>query len=272
MVTVSAVVYYPVKGFAGVALDEAEVTATGLLGDRSLMVVSAADGSFLSQRTHPAMAAVRPVPVPGGLRLTAAGTAVEVEVVPDGPRLPVSLFARWFGEGVDQGDEAAAWCSDVLGAAVRLVHTTPEHDRDGWGLHPGKATFGDAHALLLTAESSLDSLNARIAAAGATPVPMDRFRPNLVVTGWPDPHTEDTARLLTIGTTSLGHATKCIRCAVPMVDQATGRRGGPEPIRTLATYRREPDFDNRVSFGAKLAVLTPGTLAVGDEVTVDDWL
>ncbi|EWC60558.1 Flavodoxin reductases (ferredoxin-NADPH reductases) family 1 [Actinokineospora spheciospongiae] len=271
MATVSALVYYPVKGFAGIALDEAEVTGTGLLDDRLLMVVSADDGVFLSQRTHPAMAAVRPAPVPGGLRLAAGGTDVEIEITPDGPRRAVSLFGHWFGEGVDQGERAAEWCSEVLGAAVRLVRVTPEHDRDGWGLHPGKVGFGDAHALLLTSESSLDSLNGRIAATGAAPVPMDRFRPNVVVTGWAEPHTEDRVRRLRVGSATLGYSTRAIRCAVPTVDQRTGVRSGPEPVRTLAAYRREPEFDNRVSFGAKLAVLAPGAVAVGDPVAVDEW-
>ncbi|OLR90892.1 MOSC domain-containing protein [Actinokineospora bangkokensis] len=271
MPTVSALITYPVKGFAGVPLDRAEVGGTGLPGDRLLMVVSAEDGSFHSQRTLPAMAAVRPEPVPGGLRLRAGGDEHELVVRVDGPRRPVSLFGRWFGTGVDQGDEVAAWCSGVLGADVRLVRVPPDHDRDGFGVHPGKVGFADAHAVLLTSTASLDHLNDRIAGAGAEPVPMDRFRPNVVVTGWPDPHTEDDVRVLDIGSARFGFAVRCVRCAVPMVDQATGTRRGPEPIRALASYRREPDHDNRVSFGAKLAVLRPGVLAVGEPVLVREW-
>jgi hypothetical protein len=108
-------------------------------------------------------------------------------------------------------------------------------------------------------------------ARGAQPVPMNRFRANIEVTGWPDPHTEDRARLLSVGTVELGYSVRAIRCAVPMVAQDTGLRSGPEPIRSLARYRKEPEFGNGVSFGMKAAVLTPGRLAVGDEVVVSEW-
>ncbi|WP_235926044.1 MOSC domain-containing protein [Actinokineospora pegani] len=271
MTTVSALFCYPVKGFAAVALDRAEVSVTGVVGDRALMVVSAEDGVFLSQRVLPAMATVRPEFVDGGLRLTRGGSSTEVRVVLDGPRRQVSLFKHWFGEAVDQGEDAARWCSEALGRQVRLVGVAPEHDRDGWGEHPGKIGFSDAHALSMISESSLDALNERIAGSGGRPVPMDRFRPNVVVSGWAEPHTEDTVRELGIGTADLGFSTKAIRCAVPTVDQRTGERDGPEPTRTLASYRREPDFGGGVSFGAKLAVLTPGTIAVGDRVRVRRW-
>jgi hypothetical protein len=158
----------------------------------------------------------------------------------------------------------------VLDRPCRLVRVPPDHDRDGWGEHPGKVGFADAHAVLVTAESSLAELNRRIRARGAAPVPMNRFRPNVVVSGWPDPFTEDLARLLTVGTVTLGYATRAVRCQVPMVDQDTGRKAGPEPTRTLADFRREPELGG-VSFGIKTAVLAPGLLAVGDEITVRRW-
>jgi uncharacterized protein YcbX len=116
----------------------------------------------------------------------------------------------------------------------------------------------------------LDGLNERILEHGGIPVPMNRFRPNLVVAGWPEPHSEDRAWKLTAGTAELGFAVRCIRCAVPTVEQETGRKDGPEPTRTLATYRREPDFGGGVSFGAKYAVLRGGTVSVGDEIT-GEW-
>ncbi|MBM7770780.1 uncharacterized protein YcbX [Actinokineospora baliensis] len=267
MATVSELVRYPVKGLRGVPVTSADVVETGLRDDRLFMLVDAEDGTFVSQRKLPAMAAVGAELVEGGLRLSAPGTDLLVEVALDGPVREVSLFNKWFGPAVDQGDLAAKWCSEVLNRSVRLVRTPTTHDRDGWGLHPGKVGFGDAHAILLTSESSLADLNTRIEAAGADPVPMDRFRPNIVVTGWPDPHTEDRLIRLRIGTVDLGFSTRAIRCAVPTVDQVTGEKKGPEPTRTLATYRRDPDRPG-VSFGAKYAVLTPGTLALGDEVQV----
>jgi MOSC domain-containing protein len=273
--TVSELRYYPVKGMAGVSADAAEVTAAGLRHDRSFMLVNPDDGVFLSQRVLPAMAAVRPEVYDDGARLVLRADGfddAEVEVMPDGRRRDVSLFSKWFGTGVDQGEAAAKWCTAVLGRPLALVRVTPEHDRDGWGLYPGKVGFGDAHAILMTSLSSLDGLNQRILERGAEPIPMNRFRPNLVITGWPEPHTEDRARRAAIGPVELGHSTRAIRCAVPTVDQATGRKAGPEPTRTLASYRREPFLGGGVSFGAKYAVLAPGRIAVGDEIVVQEWL
>lgn len=124
----------------------------------------------------------------------------------------------------------------------------------------------DAHAVSVASQASLDGLNARIRAHGAEPVPMNRFRPNIVLDGCQGPHAEDEMRRLEIGTVRLAYAIRAMRCSVPLVDQHTGRRAGPEPVRTLAGYRREPEYDNRVGFGMKAAVLRHGVLAVGDPV------
>jgi hypothetical protein len=270
---VAELVYYPLKGCAGTTVDRAVLGETGLRHDRSLMLVGA-DGAFLSQRVLPAMAVIRPRLSEDGTRLSVSAAGAEdfgLTVRPAGPRREVSLFKKWFGPGVDQGDAAAEWFSAVLGRPARLVRVPPGHDRDGWGEHPGKVGFADAHAILVAGLSSLDNLNARILERGAQPVPMNRFRPNIVISGWPEPHTEDRVRRMSIGTVEFGYAVRCARCAVPMVEQTTGLRDGPEPTRTLADYRRDPEYGGRVSFGMKAAVLRSGTLAVGDPVLVSAW-
>ncbi|KZB85146.1 MOSC domain-containing protein [Amycolatopsis regifaucium] len=267
MARVARLVYYPVKGCAGTSVDTADVTPAGLQFDRAWMVVSP-EGEFRSQRKHPVMASIRADVLDGGARLRLAAPGVEdllVETVTDGPRQPASTFT-WQGKGVHQGAEAADWFSEVLGLPSVFVGLAPEHERVTNGEIPGTAAFADAHAILLTSESSLDGLNERIASRGAEAVPMDRFRPNIVVAGWPEPHREDEVRSLSVGGVELGYAKVCIRCTVPMVDQETGRKAGPEPIRSLADYRREPE--GGVSFGIKMAVTRPGQLAVGDEVIV----
>lgn len=271
-ITVQRLTYYPVKGCAGIDVDRAAVGATGLEHDRTFMVVDAADGAFRSQRTHPVMAAVRTEVLDGGgvLRLAAEGLGdLVVKVDPGAERRPVSLFDKPVGHGVDQGDEAAAWLSEVLRAPSRLVRVPEDFDRDGWGDTPGKVAFADAHAVLVASQASLDGLNARIEAAGAAPVPMDRFRANIVLAGCGQAHDEDLMRRLRIGTVELAHSVRATRCAVPMVDQATGLRAGPEPVRSLSGYRREPVYGNKVSFGAKAAVLRTGALAVGDAVEAE---
>src|SRR5947209_7022087 len=137
---VSELLYYPVKGCAGLSVPEAVLTETGIVHDREFMLVDA-DGAFRSQRTSPAMAVLRPELSDDGSRLVVRGPDtedIELDVVVDGPRIDVSMFGKWFGSGVDQGDTAAKWFSSVLDLPCRLVRVSPEHDREGWGEIPGR--------------------------------------------------------------------------------------------------------------------------------------
>jgi len=271
--TVAGLTYYPVKGLRGISVGEAEVDETGLRHDREFMLVDPEDGTFHSQRSIPAMAAIAVAYEDAWLRFTTGGAEeLAIRATDDGPRRAVSLFGKWFGSGITQDLRAEKWFTEVLGHPAALVRVAPDHDRPGWGVHAGRAGFADAHALLVTSLASLDELNARILETGGDAVPMNRFRPNIVVAGWSEPHTEDRVLEATIGTVRIGYSARSIRCAVPRVDQATGERNGPEPTKTLSTYRRQPDYDGGVSFGMKAAVLTPGRVGVGDEIRVEAWL
>jgi uncharacterized protein len=240
-------------------LDHAEITMTGLPGDRLFAIVGL-DGVAVWQGAVPRMATIRAWYARTTLVLSAPGVDdLTVEVVADAARSVDVDVEKWPGAGIDQGDDAAKWLGDVLGRPVRLVR---EPARAARARHP------DRTALLIISESSLDSLNTRIRSRGATAVPMSRFRPNIVITGWPDPHTEDRVHRMTVGTTGVGFSERAIRCAMTMTDQASGHRRGPEPLRTLADYRREPDG---VSFGLKATVLTPGHVATNDPVTITAW-
>jgi hypothetical protein len=263
-VIVSGLAVYPIKGCGGVSVTSSAVDLTGLRGDRMMMLVDAADGVFLSQRKVPAMAALRPSLVDSSLVI--GGESFPVVV--DGPRVPVVLHT-WHGFGIDQGDAAAQYFSDVLGKQVRLMRTPPDLHRETTGQTTGVVGFADGNALLVTSLSSLDGLNERIVERGGEPVPMNRFRPNVIVSGWPEPHTEDRVRRAVIGDVELGYAKDCVRCAVPMVDQETGLKDGPEPIRSLAAYRR--DQDGGVTFGMKAQVVRTGTITVGDKIDVLEW-
>jgi uncharacterized protein YcbX len=268
MARIARLTYYPVKGCAGVEVPVAEVTPAGLAHDRVFQVV-APDGDFRSQRRYPVLASVRPTLQDGRLTLSVPGREdLVLDVRLDGLRHPASTFS-WQGEGVHQGEDAAEWFSDLLQVPSALVGVAPDHQRVTSGQTPGTAAFADGHALLVASESSLDGLNARILERGGEPVPMDRFRPNIVISGWLEPHLEDEVRAMSIGTATFGYAKQCVRCTVPMVDQETGAKAGPEPIRTLATYRRHPD--GGVTFGMKAAVLRAGQVAVGDDVIVHSW-
>ncbi|WP_326599354.1 MOSC domain-containing protein [Streptomyces sp. NBC_01803] len=261
---------YPVKGCAGIPLTTAMTTPAGLAHDRTFMIVDE-DGVFRTQRRDPRLALIRPDVTPDGteLTLTAEGfPPLSLPVSVTAARREVRLFKSWFS-GIDQGAAAADWLTGFLGAPSRLVRVPPDHDRVTDGETPGTSGYADSSAVHVTTLVSLAALNAR-APATDEPLPMARFRPNIVLDGRPgDPHAEDRLRHLTIGTTELGFTKTAIRCSVTLVDPATGHRAGPEPLRTLATYRRAPE--GGVSFGVKFSVTRPGELSVGDEVTVVKW-
>ncbi|MFJ9555824.1 MOSC domain-containing protein [Nocardiopsis sp. NPDC101807] len=270
MARISELVHYPVKGCAGTSLRSALMTPAGITHDRTFMVVDGG-GGFRSQRNDPRLARVRAGISGDGSRLrldTDGFGPVDVEVDPGGPRLDVVLHRKPF-VGVDQGDEVSGWLTEVLGAPSRLVRVPDDHARLTGGRTPGTSGFADSTAVLMASASSLDLLGARILERGAEPVPIDRFRPNVVVSGWEEPHTEDRVRSVRLGDAELGYAKVCIRCVGTTVDQARGERSGPEPLRTLAGYRRADG--GGVSFGSMFAVTRPGSLAVGDAVEVLEW-
>jgi uncharacterized protein YcbX len=266
-------VTYPVKGCAGVPMTEARVTEAGLAHDRAFMVVTG-DGTFRSQRRDPRLALIRPAIGEDGRRLTLRAPGLErLDVAVDigSDRCDVELFGTPF-QGIDQGRDAAGWLSEFLGAPSRLVRVPPEHDRVTGGWTPGTSGYADSSPVHLISRASLDGLNRRLAEAGGPPLPMDRFRPNIVVAGWEEPHLEDAIRHARIGSADLGFAKLAIRCAVTTVDQRRGAKAGPEPLRTLATYRRAGEGGTGgVAFGTKFSVLTPGKLSVGDELDVRAW-
>ncbi|MET7801193.1 MOSC domain-containing protein [Streptomyces decoyicus] len=273
MATVIELTSYPVKGCAGTPTAAAELTPAGLPHDRSFLVVGP-EGVFRSQRTDPRLAVVRPEVGTDGTQLTLNAPGLETLHLDidlgtgPSPRCDVEMFGAPY-RAVDQGDRAAEWLSEALGAASRLVRAAPEHDRVTDGLTPGTSGFADSSPVHVISLASFEDLNRRITAAGRPPVPMDRFRPNIVVDGWDAPQTEDRARRVTVGGGELGFAKLAVRCAVTLVDQRTGDKAGPEPLRTLASYRRVPE--GGVAFGSKFSVLGTGKVAVGDAFEVTEW-
>ncbi|OUD01332.1 MOSC domain-containing protein [Streptomyces swartbergensis] len=276
--------YYPVKGCAGTSATEAPLTPAGLAHDRSFMVVSE-EGVYRTQRRHPGLAVIRPAITADGERLTLSAPrteALHLRVDTSGARRKVDLFGTAY-QGIDQGDTAADWLSEVLRARSRLVRVPQEHDRVTDGLTPGTSGYADSCALHVVSRATLDLLNRKLTERGTAPLPMNRFRPNIVIDGWDghdgdggdeldgwaEPHTEDRARRIRIGDTELGYAKLAIRCAVTLVEQESGAKAGPEPLRTLAGYRRASE--GGIAFGAKFAVLRPGSVSVGDDVVVTSW-
>jgi uncharacterized protein len=262
LATVTGLFVYPIKACGAVALNTVTLHAHGLEGDRRYMLVDA-DGGFLSQRTHPDLARVR-----CSLGEEAIGAAV-----PDRP--PLHLPRRFTGSQRLQVTiwrdvvqacvhaEGSAWFSALVSQAVALVYLPDEDLRP---VNPERArpedrvAFADGYPLLLTSESSLAELNRHT----SEPVPMERFRPNIVVAGWPA-YAEDTLSELHIGEVPLVMPKLCDRCVVTTTDQLTGQRSA-EPLRALAKTRR---WDQKVWFGANLIPRGTGTLRVGQAARAD---
>ena len=260
--TVSRLFVYPIKSLGGTELDAAEVEARGFRHDRRWMLVDG-DGAFLSQRRHPRMALAR-------ARAEDARLVVEAPGMPDlelplrsepGPAVRACVWGDEV-EAVSCGDDADLWFAEFFGASCRLVHMPDETERAVDPLYAGAADrvgFADSFPFLLLSEASLDDLNARLDG----PLPVNRFRPNIVVAGCV-PYEEDRWRRVRIGGVGFRAVKPCSRCAITVVDQETGEKG-KEPLRTLASYRK---VGSNVFFGQYAVPDGSGRLRVGDAVEV----
>ncbi|WP_320783810.1 MOSC domain-containing protein [Streptomyces sp. CRN 30] len=268
--TLHSIHVHPLKAVRGIAPAEAAVEPWGLAGDRRWVLVDGA-GGVVTQRPHPRLALAAAEPSPGGgLVLSAPGRAPLVVDVPEPVGTTTVRISGEKVEGVLADGAAHAWCSDYLGTDVRLVHlddpatrrpVDPEYGRPG-----ETVSFADGYPLLLTALASLDALNSLVARGEFPeegPLPMNRFRPSVVVAGttaW----AEDSWRRIAIGEAVFRVVKMCGRCVVTTVDQDTAERGR-EPLRTLGRHRR---FGGAPAFGQNLIPETGGTVRVGDPVRV----
>jgi uncharacterized protein YcbX len=224
---------YPVKGCRGIPVEAAPVEPMGLAHDRRWMVVRPS-GRFLTQRELPALARVGTAIEDGRLVLDLDGQRHPVQPAAGDDRLDVTVWRQRL-PAIPQSPEIDRLLSEFVGRAVRLVRFAPEALRpcDPAISPPGARTgFADGFPLLLASTSSLARLNDHLGEAGSEPVPMARFRPNLIVDGLP-PWAEDEAPWLRAGTTVFRLVSPCERCIVTTTDQASGERLGEEPLRTL---------------------------------------
>ena len=252
-VTVQELNVYPVKSARGIPKARVRLAATGFEWDRHWMVVRP-DGTFLTQRSHPSLTRIATELTDAGLALTADGfEPLLLPLVAQGPGRPVRIW-KDSCEGLDQGDEAASWVSAVIGEPVRIVRVpaTPGRRANPEFARPrvSPIAFPDGFPVLVCNRASLDDLNGRLPEA----LPMERFRPNLVLEGLP-PFAEDRIASIEIGPITLTLVKPCTRCIIPSTDQRTGIRGF-DPVSVLRTFR----FDRKllgVTFGEN-AVITRG--------------
>ncbi len=267
---ITALYTYPIKSLAGISLPAIQVEQRGLAYDRRWMLVDR-DGLFISQRELPQMALLLPEFAGPKLIIRHRHLALEPLAVPVNPlaRAPEVKVQVWEDtcRALAVSPEADAWFSEVLKTNCRLVYLPDDSIRplDPKYGQPGEHTgFSDSCPLLVIGEASLQGLNRRL----EMPVPMNRFRPNIVFSGG-QAYEEEAWETFHIGEFAFRGIRPCARCQVTTIDQESGKFG-KEPLRTLASYRRE---GHKVLFGLHASWLPEGKekahLQIGDEIIVE---
>lgn len=253
---------YPIKSCGGVAVREWEVDERGPRHDRRWMLVDET-GRFMSQRRYPRMALIRVRLERDYLVVSAPGmSSLRVPLhLPNGKPMLASVWEDLV-ETLPVSDDVDRWFGEFLGTRCKLVHMPDESVRPvdpDYGRVGDRVGLADGFPFLLISDASLTDLNSRL----EQPLPMNRFRPNLVVAGC-EPFAEDDWKRIRIGSIGLRVVKPCARCAITTVDQGTGITG-KEPLRTLATFRK---VGTKVHFGQNLIHDEVGILRVGDHVEV----
>jgi uncharacterized protein YcbX len=249
---IAALHYYPLKSARGIELTRARLTNAGFEHDRRWMLVSDA-GRFITQRELPRLALLRPRISPSALLLAAPRLPqISIALTHQGRQRTVTVWQDQC-QAFDEGDEAAAWLYAFLGVACRLVRFDPSQRRlseRAWtGEWQAENRFSDGFPILAVNTASLADLNARL----ATPLPMNRFRPNLVLEGL-QPYDEDRIDELLGDGVRLKLVKPCTRCRITATNQDTGEFEGDEPLRTLRQYRNDRDLHG-VCFGQNAIVV-----------------
>lgn len=263
MISLSNLTYYPIKACRGFDLAESNVERMGLEHDRRMMVVTP-EGEFLTQREYPRLALVTPTLKNDTATLAAPNfDAIHFNIQKSGTPWPVNIWKAMGVHAIDQGEETAQWFSDWLGTPVRLVHIADGFQRK---LNPEYAInaddhtgFADGYPILIISEESLQDLNSRL----DSPLPMNRFRPNIVVKG-SEPFAEDTWKRIRIGEIEMALVKPCPRCVVTTIDKETLEKN-KEPLRTLGEYRKH---ELGAIFGMNVIPLNSGRLERGMSVEV----
>lgn len=258
---------YPIKSLGGISLTESLIEEKGLQYDRRWMLVDE-KGDFLSQREYPRMATFKMYLTENGLGVMHDNDHLEIPFEPlPQEKIKVRIWDD-LTDGVPYPEEINAWFSLHLAKNCRLVKMQEETRR---GVDPEYAirrardvvSFADGYPFLLIGESSLRDLNSRLDHS----VPMNRFRPNLVVSG-AEPFAEGEWKQVQIGETVFHLVKPCARCVMTTIDQGTGLSDAPEPLKTLAKYRLvRKNGKNKILFGENLIAEAVGkVIKLGDRV------
>jgi len=263
MPQISQLFIYPVKSLGGIAVQESMVTSRGLQYDRRWMLIDDSN-QFLSQRTHAQLALFKPELTSGGIKIVHTATQ-QSHLIPLQPETNEKLVVHIWDDECSAtlvSYELNAWFSNILNFNCRLVYMSHDDLRPVDPRYAGPehiTSFSDAYPMLLIGQSSLDDLNKRL----AQPMPMDRFRPNVVVTET-IPYLEDKMQHFTAAGIDFYGVKPCARCVMTTVDQQTGL-SSKEPLKTMAGYRKA---NKKIYFGQNLIHNGEGLLKVGDTLEV----
>ena len=260
-ITVSSLSLYPIKSCREVIQNSARVESFGLKNDRRWMVVDE-NGVMLTQRKISKMCLIQPEITKTGLILrTSAMESLHIEIPSENIKSNVKVWADQC-QAYDAGDEAATWLSEFLATTCRLVYFPDDEFRQvdlNYANDGDKTAFSDGFPFLLISQGSLDDLNQRL----PSPISMNRFRPNIVITGC-DPFAEDSWKKIRIGDITFRIVKPCSRCVIPSINIDTAERE-EEPIKTLLSFRKR---DNKIFFGQNVIADNTGTIEVGMSVEV----
>lgn len=266
MLTVSELYIYPIKSLGGIALNSATLTDRGFEHDRRWMLVDD-NNQFITQREVTAMALLKPQLTEQGLLIRNTQVAGEEQLVPFEPTMAgTTMVDVWSNRCRAQQVSSAvdAWFSKQLGISCKLMYMPDTTNRfvDGRYAHNKEITsFSDGFPLLLIGQASLDDLNNRL----TVPLPMNRFRPNIVFTGG-IPFLEDTMKQFEINGITFFCVKPCARCVMTTIDQQSGAKA-KEPLTTLSTYRKK---NNKILFGQNLLYKGKGAITVGNTITIHE--
>jgi uncharacterized protein YcbX len=263
VISVAGLYIYPIKSCRGIAVQAVRLDDLGPQLDRRFMLVDD-EATFISQRGEPRLALVNVALHPTALLVSAKGMRpFKLPLtVPEGAPVFEAQVWKYRGPVIDAGSEAAEWFSEWLGRSCRLVRCPPSRLRQvnpEYSPEEAYVAFADGYPELLLSEASVADLGQRAKQV----FPVDRFRPNIVVTGC-EPYAEDHWKRIRIGQIELDLVKPSGRCVITTIDQATGE-AGTEPLATLAKYRRQ---DKLVMFGQNCVHRSNGLLRVGDQVEI----
>jgi len=265
MITLNALFIYPVKSLAGIEVNAWEVTKTGLKYDRQWMLVDA-EKRFLSQRSHPKMALIKTAIQAQQLIISAPNQqSLYLDLAPTfSTVINIDIWDE-LCEAHTISQEANQWFSDVLGEPCELVYQAESAIRavdPKYANTSDQTAFSDGFPFLIASDASLALLNQQM----GLNLSMERFRPNLVLTGCSS-YAEDTWRRIRIGNIDFRLPKACSRCSVPQINPETATIDDKEPLRTLARTRQ---WDNKVFFGQNALHNQTGILKIDDIVSIQE--